>query len=53
MGELSEWLNIMLGEISRKQDDAVRAQREHELRAEFPVARGADTPPDPSLGTQR
>jgi hypothetical protein len=46
MGELSEWLSIMLGEISRKQDDHVRAQREQQLResnlAPLPVA-----PPDP------
>jgi hypothetical protein len=41
MAELSEWLNIMLGEIARKQDDAVRALREQELRAE---PHGSETP---------
>jgi hypothetical protein len=31
MAELSEWLQIMLGEIARKRDDLERA-REEELR---------------------
>jgi len=32
MGSLSEWLKIMLEEISRKQDDAVRDAAEQQLR---------------------
>ncbi len=32
MTKLSEWLDIMLGEIARKQDDAARAVAEQALR---------------------
>ena len=32
MGTLSEWLKIMLGEVVRKQDDALRADAELKLR---------------------
>ncbi len=32
MGTLSEWLKIMLEEISRKQDDAARDAAEQQLR---------------------
>jgi hypothetical protein len=32
MTKLSEWLDIMLGEIARKQDDAARAAAEQALR---------------------
>jgi len=32
MGSLSEWLKIMLDEIARKQDDAVRAATEEKQR---------------------
>jgi hypothetical protein len=33
MGSLSEWLKIMLEEIARKQDDAVRAVAEQQQRS--------------------
>jgi hypothetical protein len=32
MAQLSEWLQIMLGEIARKQDEAQRAGEEEEQR---------------------
>lgn len=32
MSKLSEWLDIMLGEIARKQDEAARAAAEQALR---------------------
>jgi hypothetical protein len=32
MSKLSEWLDVMLGEIARKQDDAARAAAEDALR---------------------
>jgi hypothetical protein len=51
MGELSEWLNIMLGEVSRKQDDVVRAQREQQLREANPPQTSAN-PPDPPRETR-
>jgi len=40
MGTLSEWLQIMLGEIARKQEDAQRAAEEDEQRK-----RDAQQPP--------
>jgi hypothetical protein len=33
MAQLSEWLDIMLGEIARKQDEAARAVTEEARRA--------------------
>lgn len=38
MAQLSEWLNIMLGEISRKQAELEQARREEELRREEAAA---------------
>lgn len=32
MAQLSEWLRIMLGEVARKQEEAVRAAAEQKLR---------------------
>ncbi|MEY4762430.1 MAG: hypothetical protein RLZZ200_2286 [Pseudomonadota bacterium] len=32
MSKLTEWLDLMLGEIARKQDDAARAAAEEALR---------------------
>jgi hypothetical protein len=32
MNKLSEWLDLMLGEIARKQDEAARAVAEEALR---------------------
>jgi len=32
MAQLSEWLRIMLDEITRKQEEAARATREHQQR---------------------
>jgi hypothetical protein len=36
MAQLSEWLDIMLGEIARKQDEAARAAAEEARRAQVP-----------------
>jgi hypothetical protein len=36
MSQLSEWLDIMLGEIARKQDEAARAAEEQARRAAGP-----------------
>ena len=36
--QLSEWLDIMLGEIARKQDEAARAEAEQARRAASPPA---------------
>jgi hypothetical protein len=33
VAELSEWLQLMLAEIARKQEELARAQAESELRA--------------------
>jgi hypothetical protein len=33
VAELSEWLQLMLAEIARKQEEAERARRESEQRA--------------------
>ncbi|HEY4873234.1 MAG TPA: hypothetical protein VIH77_03315 [Steroidobacteraceae bacterium] len=33
MAELSEWLQLMLAEIARKQEELERARTENELRA--------------------
>ena len=33
MAELSEWLQLMLAEIARKQEELVRAREEEERRA--------------------
>lgn len=42
MNKLTEWLDLMLGEIARKQDEAARAAAERALReAESRV----DSPP--------
>jgi hypothetical protein len=49
MGELSEWLKIMLGEISRKQDDDVRAKLEEQRRTDF----DATEPPADSAAASR
>jgi hypothetical protein len=38
VAQLSEWLNIMLGEISRKQAELEQARREEELRREEAAA---------------
>ncbi|MEP7312334.1 MAG: hypothetical protein ABI859_07105 [Pseudomonadota bacterium] len=49
MNKLSEWLDVMLGEIARKQDEAARAavemaRRETEQGREIPPAQTAPTP---------
>jgi hypothetical protein len=33
MAQLSEWLQLMLAEIARRQDEAQRASEEHEQRS--------------------
>jgi len=42
MNKLSEWLDLMLGEIARKQDEAARAAAEEALRE---TERRASSPP--------
>ncbi len=42
MAQLSEWLQIMLAEIGRKQQEALRSAEEHQRRASAPPAA---TPP--------
>jgi hypothetical protein len=44
MPQLSEWLQLMLAEIARKQDEARRAVAEQQLRAE-------QSPPPPPQAT--
>jgi hypothetical protein len=36
MGALSEWLKIMLGEVTRKHDEALRDAAEEKRRADAP-----------------
>jgi len=38
MAQLSEWLQIMLAEIGRKQDEALRCAEEQQRRADAPAA---------------
>jgi hypothetical protein len=38
MPQLSEWLQIMLAEIARKQEEATRAAEEEQRRASSPLA---------------
>ena len=42
---LSDWLEIMLGEIARKREDAARAQLEQQTRAREAAARAAAAAP--------
>lgn len=49
MGELSEWLKIMLGEISRKQDDELRARIEEQRRTDFDAT---EPRPDPATASR-
>ena len=44
MSKLSEWLDIMLGEIARKQDEAARAAAEEVLREAERKAQPAPSP---------
>jgi len=44
MSKLSEWLDIMLGEIARKQDEAARAAAEMARRDTERLAQSAPTP---------
>jgi hypothetical protein len=45
VAQLSEWLQIMLAEIGRKQEEALRSAEEERRRASAPAA---PTPPTPS-----
>jgi len=45
VAQLSEWLQLMLAEIARKQEEARRAVEEQQARA-------AVTDPEPPQGTQ-
>ena len=47
MAALSEWLQIMLGEIARKGEDLERARAEEAQRA----TEGAQRPAEPRSGT--
>jgi hypothetical protein len=46
MNTLSEWLQLMLAEITRKQDDAARARTEEVLRAAEEAGAGQPRPAD-------
>jgi hypothetical protein len=46
MAQLSEWLDIMLGEIARKQEEAARAAAEQARRASPP-------PPPPPIQARK
>ena len=50
MAQLSEWLQIMLAEIARKQEEAQRGLEEQELRARDGQPQPAPAPK--SLSTQ-
>lgn len=45
MAALTEWLNLMLAEITRKQEDTERARAEETQRAAEPAERGAPVRP--------
>jgi hypothetical protein len=47
MAKLSEWLDIMLGEVARKQDEAERAAAEEARRAAAPTAPRPTPPVEP------
>ncbi|HEY3730624.1 MAG TPA: hypothetical protein VGL28_05115 [Steroidobacteraceae bacterium] len=49
MAQLSEWLKIMLTEVTRKQDDARAAEEEAQRRAAAAVAA---SPPGAAVPTQ-
>jgi len=61
VAELSEWLQIMLGEIARKRDELARAQEEEALhrqegppaREDLPAATPAESPESVSAGKQK
>jgi len=44
VAQLSEWLQIMLAEIARKQEEAQRAAEEEERRRASPAPAPAPTP---------
>ena len=48
MAQLSEWLQIMLAEIGRKQEEALRSAEEQQRRESAPAAA---TPPAPDTAT--
>ena len=48
MAQLSEWLDIMLGEIARKQDEAARAAAEQARRASAAPAQPSEPAPKKS-----
>jgi hypothetical protein len=52
MAALSEWLQIMLGEIARKREDLERA-REEEAKREIETSAPAHQPPQDPRVAQR
>lgn len=52
MAQLSEWLQIMLAEIGRKQEEALRSAEEQQRRANAPAASTPSTP-DTSASTAK
>jgi hypothetical protein len=44
MAQLSEWLQIMLAEIARKREEALRSAEEQQRRASAAPAATPDTP---------
>jgi hypothetical protein len=51
MNTLSEWLQLMLAEIARKQDDATKARAEEALRASETPGSGPGSPTVGKLST--
>jgi hypothetical protein len=52
MAELSEWLKIMLGEVSRKSDEDSRAVAEGQARAAEAALPGAEPVAPATSGTR-
>ena len=53
MATLSEWLQIMLGEIARKRDDLERARQEESQRETEKALDPASREPAPLRASQR
>jgi hypothetical protein len=51
VAQLSEWLQIMLAEIGRKQEEALRSAEEQQRRANAPVAPSAPAASTPPAAT--
>jgi hypothetical protein len=52
MAQLSEWLQIMLAEIGRKQEEALRSAEEQQRRESAPAV-ATPPAPDPAASTPK